>query len=130
MIVRRECKYHNPLMSKVDDRGVFSGGYLACRASVDAMTKTELLHELHVEREVIIHALNFSYIVGAGGWRSQFREFTVSPGIIDLNLDSSTLDYVIPRPADLIHLYDAGTLNSASVNFGSPHAPQPRLRHE
>lgn len=71
------------------------------------ITKYELLKTLDGEKRVIITALNFSYIVSAHGWESQFSEFTLSPGMIDLEIDSSRLCYVIPRPADLVPLYRA-----------------------
>lgn len=70
-----------------------------------AINKQELLRELKAEKQVIITALNFGYIVSAQGWVNQFSEFTLTPGTIDLELDGSQVQYVIPKPADLVPLY-------------------------
>lgn len=81
------------------------------------MMKQELLQELRAEHEVVITALNFSYIVGVRGWEEQLRTFTLSPGAIDIEMDSSQFTYVIPKPADLVALYDPQTLNRAAFSL-------------
>lgn len=82
------------------------------------MSKQELLNELKAERGIIITALNFSYIVGSGAWESQFRTYTLSEGIIDLEMDSSKIRYIIPKPADLVPLYTSpDVLEEACFNL-------------
>ena len=82
------------------------------------MTKQDLLDELKAERGIVITALNFSYIVASRAWESQFQTYTLSEGVIDLEMDSSSIRYVIPRPADLIPLYTApDVLEQACFNL-------------
>jgi hypothetical protein len=81
------------------------------------MTKKELLEDLQAERNAVVTAFNFSYIVGSRCWERDFKTFTLNPGTIDFDLDRSNFRYTIERPADLVTLYDAPTINNAAVNL-------------
>ena len=81
------------------------------------MTKDELLRDLQAQREAIVTALNFSYIVASRVWVREFGTFTATPGTIDIELDRSHFQYVIPRPADFVALYDEKLINHAGFNL-------------
>jgi hypothetical protein len=78
------------------------------------VTKQELLSDLQTQRETIITALNFSYIVGSRVWEREFKTLSISQATMDIAMDSSHYQYVILRPADLVAVYDNRAINNAT----------------
>jgi hypothetical protein len=76
-------------------------------------SKADLLGELHAERSLIAHAFNLSYVSQVCDWRPELAQYSLNPGAIEFNLDGSSFEYTIRRPADLVQIYTPEVLNEA-----------------